>query len=49
MSAYQYAIVGSSGKGKTMTFRNMDTNVTGFINAEGKAMPLKDYKIKLGI
>jgi len=39
MSDYQYAIVGGSGKGKTMSFRNMPANETGFINAEGKAMP----------
>jgi len=39
MPTYQYAIVGGSGKGKTMSFRNMDPNQTGFINAEGKALP----------
>lgn len=36
---YQIAIVGMSGKGKTMTFRNMDTTTCGFINAEGKPLP----------
>lgn len=36
---YQFAIVGMSGKGKTMAFRNMDQNVTGFINMENKPLP----------
>ncbi len=36
---YQFAIVGMSGKGKTMTFRNMNQEVTGFINAENKPLP----------
>lgn len=36
---YQIAIVGPSGKGKTMAFRNMNTVTTGFINMEGKPLP----------
>ena len=36
---YQFAIVGMSGKGKTMAFRNMDTENTGFINIENKPLP----------
>lgn len=36
---YQIALVGMSGKGKTMSFRNMDPDTTGFINLEGKPLP----------
>lgn len=36
---YQFALVGMSGKGKTMAFRNMDPETTGFINLEGKPLP----------
>jgi hypothetical protein len=36
---YQFAIVGMSGKGKTMAFRNMDQETTGFINIENKPLP----------
>ena len=36
---YQFAIVGMSGKGKTMSFRNMSPDTTGFINAECKPLP----------
>jgi len=36
---YQIALVGMSGKGKTMAFRNLDPEVTGFINAENKPLP----------
>jgi hypothetical protein len=36
---YQFAIVGMSGKGKTMAFRNMDPDTTGFINIENKPLP----------
>jgi hypothetical protein len=36
---YQFAIVGMSGKGKTMSFRNMDPITTGFINIENKPLP----------
>ncbi len=36
---YQIALVGMSGKGKTMSFRNMNPETTGFINAEIKPLP----------
>lgn len=36
---YQFALVGMSGKGKTMAFRNMDLDKTGFINIESKPLP----------
>lgn len=36
---YQIAIVGMSGKGKTMALRNMNPETCGFINAEGKPLP----------
>lgn len=36
---YQFALVGTPGKGKTMSFRNMDPEKTGFINAENKPLP----------
>lgn len=36
---YQIAIVSASGKGKTMSFRNMNPETCGFINAEGKPLP----------
>src|SRR5208337_2394232 len=35
---YQIAIVGSSGRGKTMSFRNMNSKTCGFINME-KQLP----------
>src|ERR1035437_668598 len=35
----QIAIVALSGRGKTMSFRNCDTETFGFINAEGKPLP----------
>ena len=42
---YQIAIVGQSGRGKTMGFRNMDPETTGYINAEAKPLPfIKDFK-----
>lgn len=42
---YQIAIVGQSGRGKTMGFRNMDPNATGYVNAEAKPLPfIKDFK-----
>ena len=37
--SFQFALVGSPGRGKTMSFRNMDPEVTGFINAENKPLP----------
>jgi len=36
---YQIAIVGMSGKGKTMAFRNMNFETCGYINAECKPLP----------
>jgi hypothetical protein len=36
---YQIAIVGGSGKGKTMAFRNMNPQTCGFINMEKKPLP----------
>ena len=36
---YQFMIVGSSGKGKTYSFRNMNTETCGFINMENKPLP----------
>lgn len=36
---FQVAIVGMSGKGKTMTFRNMNPETCGFINMESKSLP----------
>jgi len=36
---YQIAVVGMSGKGKTMSFRNMNPETCGFINAESKPLP----------
>ena len=42
---YQIAIVGQSGRGKTMGFRNMNPNSCGYINAEAKPLPfIKDFK-----
>jgi len=39
---YQIAIVGQSGKGKTMAFRNMNPDTCGFINMEGKPLPFEN-------
>lgn len=36
---YQFALVGMSGKGKTMAFRNMSPETTGFVNMESKPLP----------
>lgn len=33
--------VGQSGKGKTYSFRNMDSKTTGFVNVENKPLPFK--------
>lgn len=38
-TAYQFALVGMSGRGKTMAFRNMDPETTGYINMEAKPLP----------
>lgn len=40
--AYNIAIIGDSGKGKTYSFRNMDPETTGIINLEGKPLPFKN-------
>lgn len=39
---YKVLLVGQSGKGKTMSFRNMDPETTGFINQEDKPLPFKN-------
>jgi hypothetical protein len=39
VAPYQIAIVGQPGKGKTMSFRNMNPETCGFINIEGKPLP----------
>jgi hypothetical protein len=36
---YKVLLVGASGKGKTMSFRNFDRATTGFINIENKPLP----------
>jgi len=36
---YQFALVGMPGKGKTMSFRNMNPKTCGFVNMEGKPLP----------
>lgn len=36
---YQIALVGMSGRGKTMSFRNLNPETTGFINIESKPLP----------
>lgn len=36
---YQIALVGGSGRGKTMAFRNLDPETTGFVNLEYKPLP----------
>ena len=36
---YPIAIVGMSGKGKTMAFRNMNPDTCGYINSECKPLP----------
>lgn len=40
--AFKIAVVASSGKGKTFSFRNMDPETTGFINIESKPLPFKN-------
>lgn len=39
ITPYQIALVGMSGRGKTMAFRNLDPETTGFINMESKPLP----------
>jgi hypothetical protein len=36
---YKFALVGSSGRGKTYSFRNMNPDTCGFINVENKPLP----------
>ena len=36
---YQIALVGMSGRGKTMSFRNLNPETTGFVNIESKPLP----------
>jgi hypothetical protein len=45
---YKVLIVGSSGQGKTYSFRNLDDSTTGFINVEDKPLPFKkNFKVHL--
>jgi len=39
---YKVLLVGSSGKGKTYSFRNMNPETTGFVNVENKPLPFKN-------
>lgn len=39
---YKILIVSQPGKGKTYSFRNMDSETTGFINVENKPLPFKN-------
>lgn len=39
---YKILLVSQSGKGKTYSFRNMNPENTGFINAENKPLPFKN-------
>jgi len=36
---YQFLLIGMPGRGKTMAFRNMNSETTGFINMESKPLP----------
>lgn len=36
---YQFLLIGMPGRGKTMSFRNMDPETTGYINMESKPLP----------
>jgi hypothetical protein len=38
---YKVLLVSQSGKGKTYSFRNMNSETTGFINVENKPLPFK--------
>lgn len=45
---YKVLIVGSSGQGKTYSFRNLEDESTGFINVENKPLPFKkNFKLHL--
>lgn len=39
---YKVFLVGQSGKGKTYSFRNMNSDTTGFVNIEDKPLPFKN-------
>ncbi len=39
---YKTMLVGSSGKGKTYSFRNMNPTTTGYLNIEDKPLPFKN-------
>ncbi len=39
---YKILLLSQSGKGKTMSFRNMNPETTGFINIENKPLPFKN-------
>lgn len=39
---YKILIISASGKGKTYSFRNMNPETTGFVNAENKPLPFKN-------
>ena len=39
VTPYQFALIGMPGKGKTMAFRNMNPETTGFVNMEKKPLP----------
>lgn len=36
---YQFLLIGMPGRGKTMSFRNMNPETTGYINMEAKPLP----------
>ncbi len=39
---YKILVISQPGKGKTYSFRNMDPNITGYINVENKPLPFKN-------
>ena len=39
---YKVLLVSQSGKGKTYSFRNMNPDTTGFVNAENQPLPFKN-------
>lgn len=39
---YKVLLVSQSGRGKTFSFRNMNSETTGFINVENKPLPFKN-------
>ncbi len=40
--AYNIAVTGNSGRGKSYSLRNLDPETTGFINMEAKPLPFKN-------